>query len=107
MYIILHTEPFDKELSKYFSPEEQRQVEHFEKRQLINNPYVGDPLCYKFFREKKVGGKRVYFLIYDDLNVVLMVLTSDKKTQQEKINEIKLHLEDYYFLVKETIRQLA
>src|SRR3989338_3801551 len=105
MYAVFRTERFDKELSKRFSKEEQREVENLEKNQIVKNPYVGDPLGYTFFREKKVGGKRVYYLIYDDLKAVLMAGVSDKKTQQETIDEIKSRLKEYYAAVEEAIRQ--
>ena len=105
MYAVYRTAKFDKELSKKLSKEEQREVEALEKSQLTDNPYTGDPLGYRFFREKKLGGKRVYFLVYDDLKAVLMVAISDKRTQQDTINEVKNKLKDYYFVVKEAIRQ--
>jgi len=105
MYSVFRTEKFDKELAKQFSKEEQRQVENFEKKQLVENPYVGDPLGYKFFREKKVGGKRVYFLIYDDIKAVLMVAVSDKKVQKETIGDIKGMLELYHEVIMESIKQ--
>lgn len=107
MYAIFHTQRFDKELIKQFSLEEQRQVTQFEKKQLVNNPYVGDPLGYSFLREKKLGGKRAYFLVYEDLKAVLFVAISDKKAQQETINEIKNNLQEYYVVIKNTIRQLS
>ncbi len=105
MYAVYRTAKFDKELAKRLSNEEQKEVENLEKTQLINNPYTGDPLGYRFFREKKLGGKRVYFLVYDDLKAVLMVAISDKNTQQETIDGIKIKLKDYYFVIKETIKQ--
>ena len=105
MFKVFRTNKFDRGLVKRFSKEEQRQVELFEKDQLRDNPYVGDPLGYKFFREKKVGGKRVYFLVYDDLKAVLMVGVSDKKTQQDTIDKIKEKLDDYYEVIKEAIKQ--
>lgn len=107
MYAVYRTEKFDKELLKRFSTEEQREVENFEKKQLTVNPYVGDPLSYPFFREKKLGGKRIYYLIYDDLKAVLMVKTSDKKDQQESIEEVKDRLKEFYELIKEIIKQHA
>ncbi len=107
MYKIFCTARFDKEFFKQLSQEEQKEVENFEKKQLTDNPYVGDPLGYKFFREKKVGGKRVYYLVYDDLEAVLMVAISGKKTQQETIDEVKENLEEYYEATKETVRQLS
>mgnify|MGYP001575585155 CR=1 FL=1 len=105
MYKVFRTEKFDKEILKRFSKEEQKQVVNFEQKQLADNPYVGDPLGFEFFREKRVGGKRVYFLIYDDLKAVLMVGQSDKKTQQETIDTIKAKLPEYYDVVREAIKQ--
>ena len=95
MYAVFRTNKFDKEFSKRFSTEEQKEVENFERKQLTANPAVGDPLGYLFFREKKVGGKRVYYLIYDDLHAVLIVGISDKKTQQETINEVIRYLPEF------------
>ena len=105
MYAVYRTAKFDKEFSKKLSNEEQKEVENLEKNQLTDNPYTGDPLGYRFFREKKLGGKRVYFLVYDDLKAVLMIAISDKRTQQDTINEIKNMLKDYYFIVKDAIKQ--
>ena len=105
MYAIFRTQKFDKEFEKQLSHEEQKQVEKFEREQLVNNPYVGDPLGYEFFREKKTGVKRIYFLVYDDIKAVLMVGVSDKKTQQETIDGIKERLKEYHEVVKEAIKQ--
>ena len=105
MFKVFRTEKFNKEINRKFSKEEQKQVENFEKKQLVNNPYVGDPLGYRFLREKRVDGKRVYFLIYDDIKTVLMVGQSDKKTQQETIDAIKARLPEYYEVIKEAIKQ--
>lgn len=105
MYAVFRTLKFDKELFKRFSKEEQKEVENFEKKQLVNNPYVGDHLGYQFFREKKICGKRVYYLVYEDLKAVLMVGVSDKKTQQETIDDIKSRLKEYYEVIKEAIKQ--
>ncbi|MEK6967518.1 MAG: hypothetical protein AABX51_02725 [Nanoarchaeota archaeon] len=105
MYSIFRTQKFDKELLKQLSLEERNKVVNFEKKQLVSNPHVGDPLGYKFFREKKVGGKRIYFLIYEDVGAVLMVAISDKKTQQETIDQIRNNLNEYYSVIKEAIKQ--
>ncbi|MEK6857067.1 MAG: hypothetical protein AABX39_00590 [Nanoarchaeota archaeon] len=105
MYSVFRTARFDKEVLKKFSKAEIEELETLERKQLTNNPYVGDPLSYRFFREKKLKGKRVYFLIYDDLKAVLMIAVSDKKNQQETINEIKSHLENYYNIIREAIKQ--
>ena len=104
-YSIFRTVRLDKELAKTFSKDEIGEVEEIERKQLTMNPYVGDPLGYRFFREKKLKGKRVYFLIYDDMNAVLMVVVSDKKTPQATIDEIKNHLKEYHAVIKNTIMQ--
>ena len=107
MYAIYHTKKFDKEFYKRLSKEEQAEVENFEKKQLVNNPYVGDPISYPFFREKKVWNKRIYYLIYDELKAVLVVGISDKKAQQETIDAIKDKLKEYYEIIKDSIKQRA
>jgi len=107
MYAVFRTQRFDKELSKQLSPEEQREIAAFEQKRLVENPYVGDMLGYRFFREKKIDGKRVYYLIYDDLRAVLMVAVSTKKTQQATINEIHDRLKEYHEAIKEAIKQRA
>ena len=63
--------------------------------QLEENPYVGKPLGFSFFREKKILNYRVYYLIYDDYVTVFVIALSTKKDQQEVINKIK-HLLPYY-----------
>ena len=104
MFKVFRTLTFDKELSK-LSKSEQGIIKKFEEK-LVENPFVGKPLSYKFLREKKFNGKRAYFLIYEDYVIVLMMAISDKKTQQETINEIKLHMKYYYEYVKETLSKI-
>jgi len=101
MYKVYRTETFDRQVRK-LSKEEQKQVERIE-QQLKVNPFVGKPLGYAFFREKRIREKRIYYLIYVDLVVVLLVGLSDKKTQQATINEIKNKLPEYYEAVKKAL----
>ena len=62
-------------------------------KKLQENPYaLGKPLGYPWFRELKNDKFRVYYLIYDQLIVILFVGVSDKKTQQVVINTIKNNL---------------
>lgn len=63
--------------------------------QLKENPYVGDSIRYRFFREKRVKEKRVYYLVYDDLKIVLMVAIGGKKAQQETIDKIIGYFNEY------------
>lgn len=62
---------------------------------VIDGDKKGKSLGYSFFREKKIQHKRIYYLIYEELNVILLVAGSDKKTQQKTINTIKNLLPKY------------
>ncbi len=103
MYRVYRTETFDK-LVKKLSKEEQKQITRIE-NQLKANPFVGKPLGHRFFREKKIAGKRIYYLIYKDMVLVLLVGLSDKKTQQATITEIKDKLPEYYMAIKEILKK--
>jgi mRNA-degrading endonuclease RelE of RelBE toxin-antitoxin system len=87
-YKIFHSARFDRELAK-FNLDFQKRVDKIEE-QLVKNPYVGDPLNVKWFREKKIEKYRVYYIIYEDLESVFMVAISEKKDQQKVINTIRL-----------------
>ena len=104
MFKVFRTSTFEKELSR-LSKAEQILIRKFEEK-LVDTPFIGKPLGYKFLREKKFNGKRAYFLIYETYVIVLMIAISDKKTQQETINEIKSQLELYYSYVKGTLSKL-
>ena len=86
------------------SKSEQERIDKV-KEQLKTNPYVGKPLGYKFFREKRVDGKRLYYLVYEDVIVVLLVTLSDKKAQQATIDAIKRAFEIYRKDVYEKFRK--
>jgi putative component of toxin-antitoxin plasmid stabilization module len=103
MYRVYRTETFDK-LVRKLSKEEQKQITRIE-NQLKVNPFVGKPLGYRFFREKKIKGKRIYYLVYEDMVIVLLVGLSDKKTQQATINEIKDKLPRYYETIKKALQK--
>jgi mRNA-degrading endonuclease RelE of RelBE toxin-antitoxin system len=96
---VLSTKEFDT-WEKILQKDYQRQIKEFIK-ELKQNPLTGKPLGYPFFREKKMGKYRLYFLIYEDVDVVLLITISDKKAQQDTIDSIKSQL-DYY---KELIRK--
>ena len=87
-YKVYHSARFDSELSK-FDKNFQDRVDKIEE-QLIQNPYTGDPLGVRWFREKRYGKYRIYFIIYDDLEAVFMVAISEKKDQQKIINTVRL-----------------
>ena len=93
MYKIFTTEEFDRDFGK-LDKSLQIQIDN-EIAQLEINPFVGKPLGYKFFREKKVKNYRLYYLIYENYVVAFIVALSNKKDQQEAIDKIK-NLIPYY-----------
>ena len=100
---VFRTHEFIKELRKL---PKQVQVEAKKLRdKIIENPFVGDQLSYKFLREKKIGGWRLYFLIYEDIQAVLFVAVSDKKAQQPTIDQIKINLAEYYAYVHQQLKE--
>ena len=70
------------------------------KLQLIENPQVGKPLKFEWFREKKFGDKRMYYLIYKDVSKILLVSFGSKKEQQKIINHIIENKERYRKIIK-------
>ncbi|MBI4153098.1 hypothetical protein HY497_01125 [Candidatus Woesearchaeota archaeon] len=93
VFKVFHSKSFDDKLEKCHKEFKDR-VEKIED-QLMNNPYAGDPLGVRWFREKKHGKFRIYFLIYEDLTSVFMVNISEKKDQQRVINTVKLLFDLY------------
>lgn len=93
MFTIIGTDTYLDELKKW--PKADQQVAAKIPSHLTENPYVGKPLGYPYLREKKIGGRRVYYLIYEDLKLVLLVATSDKKNQQGTIDHIKGNLDEF------------
>lgn len=91
IYKVFHSSRFDKELAK-FDTSFQSRVDKIED-QLVANPYVGDPLGVKWFREKRIDKYRIYYIIYEDLMSVFMVALSEKKDQQKVINTIRFLFE--------------
>ena len=100
-YSIYHSHTFDQELA-HFPSDFQKWVDKIEE-QLKENPYVGDPLKVPWFREKKRGKFRIYYLIYDDIKAVYLVGISEKKDQQRMINTVLLLVDNF----REEIRNLV
>jgi len=96
-YVVLSTDHFEKKAKFYNIPEEK--ITELSK-ELKVNPNVGKPLGYKFLRERRYNDKRIYFLVYEDLSAVLLVSVSDKKTQENTIEQIKFSFDEYKLRVK-------
>ncbi len=92
-YAVYVLKVFDKEMNKL--SEFERDILQKIFLQLKENPYVGDEIRYKFFREKRIKEKRIYYLVYEDLKIVLMVAIGGKKAQQETINRIVTYFKEY------------
>ena len=101
-YAVYTTESLDKELEKLSNSD--REIIQKILLKLKDNPYVGDPLRYRFIREKRVEEKRLYFLVYDDLSAVLVVAFGGKKAQQETIDEIIKCLPEYKQYMKNLLK---
>lgn len=82
--IPLFVEKFSRLIPKNMQDDVNKKI-----RKLRENPYVGKPLSYKYFRELKIGKFRVYYVIFEEEIVVLMVTVSEKKDQQKTIDAIK------------------
>jgi mRNA-degrading endonuclease RelE of RelBE toxin-antitoxin system len=93
------TNEFEKQYSKLPLDIKDRFEEQFKK--VRADPYsIGKTLGYKWFRELKNEGYRLYYLIYDEQVVVLFVGTSDKKSQQAVITVIKHNLKIFKEFIK-------
>lgn len=97
-YQIYKTETFSK-LYEAMEKVEQEWVDKI-KLQLIENPQVGKPLRFEWFREKKFGDKRLYYLIYKDVSKILLVSFGTKKDQQKIINHIIENKERYRKIIE-------
>lgn len=90
MYDIFYFPGVKEEIEKKFSKDERKQIDSVIKKNLQRNPiHYGDPIAYSYFREFKIESKRIYFLVYQNFCLVLLVATSKKKDQQTTIDDIK------------------
>lgn len=93
---IIRTERFRKTFKKLPVHIKKRFDKQIRRLEDINiDPYgLGDSLGYRWFRELKQGKYRVYFYIYKNEIVILLLDTSNKKTQNEVISKIKKYLKE-------------
>ena len=90
---IYETEAF---LRLYSSLEkiEQQWIEKI-KDQLQENLYIGQPLRFSWFREKRFEGKRLYYLINETSHKAVLVAFGTKKEQKKIINHIIFNKERF------------
>ena len=101
-YAVYTTNSFNKEIEDLSESDKQRIQKIF--LQLKVNPYVGDQVQYRFFREKRMNEKRIYYLVYDDLSAVLIVAFGGKKAQQETIDKIIFRLPEFKIYLEELLK---
>lgn len=107
MYNVFKLPIFEKRAKKLLNKKELKEVDEIIE-QLKINPNIGKPLTYPFLREKRLKDKRIYFLLYEEIAIVLLVSSSDKKSQQDTIDEIKLYLnefKEYAYQLNEKIKK--
>ena len=100
--MVYTSEVFDREVSRLSKDDQEKINKIF--LQLKENPYVGDQLQYKNLREKRLREKRIYYLVYDDLNSVLIVAIRGKKNQQATIDHIINYFEEYRIYLEKLIK---
>ena len=105
VYRIFTTKEFDEDFDSLDSSEKSR-VRKIMDQLKEKGDFVGKPLRYPYFREKKFEGKRLYFLVYQDYMVILALAIGNKKTQQETINKIIAELQNYKDIIEKKIKEL-
>ena len=105
MFKVIGTDTYLEELNNW--PKADREITEKIPEQLAINPHSGSPLGYRFLREKRVKERRVYYLVYDDLELVLLVATSGKKDQQDTINHIKGNLDEFRIIAEDIVKRAS
>ena len=63
MFKVYRTDEFEKLIGKLLTEEEQKRVAKIEE-EIAETGFTGSPLGFNFLREKRISGKRIYFLVY-------------------------------------------
>jgi hypothetical protein len=105
MFKVIGTHTYLREIQKW--PKQDYVEAEKIPEKLAENPYTGKQLSYPFLREKKIGGRRIYYLIYEDLKLILLVAASGKKDQQTTINHIKENLKEFKSIAEDISKQVS
>ncbi|MEK6913666.1 MAG: hypothetical protein AABW47_03270 [Nanoarchaeota archaeon] len=105
MFRVFTTSEFDSDFYNLDESDKKR-VRNIMEQLKEQGGTVGKPLGRPYFREKKFGEKRLYFLVYNQFMIILAVGISNKKMQQETINKIISEIKNYEtFIVKKLKEQ--
>jgi len=102
MFRVFTTKEFDTDFES-LDESERRMVRKIMAQLKERGENVGKPLRVPYFREKKFGGKRLYFLVYKEFMLVLALGIGNKKTQQETINQIITDINYYKDFIKDKL----
>jgi len=106
MFRVFTTEQFDEDFDK-LDGSDKKKVRKIKKQLENKGGKVGKPLGREYFREKKFGSKRLYFLVYKQYTIVLAIGISNKKMQQSTINKIISDIKEYEKFVKENFENIS
>ncbi len=102
---VFKTEWFEKKFLKLDKSLQDR-IEKFVPQLREKGDGVGKPLGgVHYFREKKFDGYRLYYLVYPQWSVILVVDLGAKKVQDATIRQVMTSLADYQGYVYETLKK--
>jgi len=104
MFRVFVTKEFDDDFDKLDESDKIR-VRKIREQLKEQGDSVGKPLGLPYFREKRFGEKRLYFIVYKSFMVILAVGISDKKAQQATINKILKNINNYEEFILEELRK--
>ncbi len=105
MFRVIGTDTYLKGIDKL--PKEYKETAHKIPKRLAENPLTGTPLSYPFLRESRIKEKRIYYLVYEDLKLVLLVAVSGKKNQQATIDHVKEHLAKFKKIAADIAKKVS
>ena len=103
MFEVIFTELYNEQVRKLLSPQFQRDI-YVRIQKLREHPYSGKPLGAVHFREMKLQKFRVFYFVYPDERIVLVMAVSDKKHQQETIALIRKNSETFRHFIEKYIK---
>ncbi len=106
MFRVFTTKEFDNRFERIDESEKKR-VRKILHQLRERGLQIGKPLKVPYFREKKFGSKRLYFLVYKNFMVILAIALSDKKAQQETINKIISRFDFYKEFILDKLRKVS
>ena len=103
-YHLIQTDTY-KEDYAYSDIQNQQRATRFCDQLELNPLQVGKPLGFKWFREKKFNGNRLYYLVYEEWQAVLLVGMSTKKDQSNTISKIRSMIPEYHTFVYSYLKE--